>query len=57
MLIAQEAGVELTDGYGHALDGRMDVTSGVSWIGYANAALRGLIEPVLRGFLKERGMN
>src|SRR2546423_563248 len=49
MLIAREAGVELTDGYGRALDGPMDVTSGVSWAGYANDALRRVVEPGLRG--------
>jgi hypothetical protein len=57
LLIAQEAGVEITDGRGHRLDGPMDVTSGVSWAGYANAALRRVIEPVLRAFLEERGVG
>jgi fructose-1,6-bisphosphatase/inositol monophosphatase family enzyme len=51
MLIAEEAGVVLTDGKGDALDGPLDVTSGVSWVGYANAALRERIEPILQQFL------
>jgi hypothetical protein len=51
MLIAEEAGVVLTDEKGDALDGPLDVTSGVSWVGYANAALRERIEPILQQFL------
>ena len=46
-LIAQEAGVLLTDGRGLAFDAPMDTTSDVSWIGYANAAIRAEVEPVL----------
>jgi len=53
-LVAKEAGVILTDGLGGPLDGPMDVTSGISWIGYANAALRGKIEPIVKEFLRKR---
>jgi fructose-1,6-bisphosphatase/inositol monophosphatase family enzyme len=49
-LIAEEAGVILTDADGTPLDGPMDVTSGMSWIGYANAELRGTIAPLIRQF-------
>ena len=55
MLIAQEAGVILTDGLGHPLDGPLDVTSGISWAGYANSRLQQLIEPVLSGYLRDVG--
>jgi fructose-1,6-bisphosphatase/inositol monophosphatase family enzyme len=51
MLIAQEAGVILTDGQGHALDGPMDVTTGLSWAGFANEALRRQVEPLMLAFL------
>lgn len=51
MLIAEEAGVVLTDGQGHALDGPMDVTSGISWAGFANAALAAKIGPLICQFL------
>ena len=51
MLIAEEAGVVLTDETGEPLDGPLDVTSGISWVGYANSALRQRIEPILRQFL------
>ena len=51
MLIAEEAGVVLTDATGRPLDGPMDTTTGISWLGYANAALRAAIEPLVREFL------
>ncbi len=54
-LIAEEAGVVLTDGFGNPLDGPMDVTSGISWAGYANRALAEKIEPVIREFVGRSG--
>lgn len=56
MLVAQEAGVILTDGLGRLLDAPLDVTSGMAWAGYANPKLRNRIEPVLRRFFVERGI-
>ena len=53
-LIAEEAGLILTDGLGAPLDGPLDVTTGLSWAGYANQRLRTKIEPVLTMFLEER---
>jgi len=50
-LVAEEAGVVLTDAKGQPLDGPMDTTTGVSWIAYANSALRQLIEPHLMEFM------
>jgi fructose-1,6-bisphosphatase/inositol monophosphatase family enzyme len=55
-LIAEEAGVILTDGLGGPLDGPMDVTTGLSWAGYANGALHRQIEPILRQFFTSRGI-
>ena len=55
MLIAREVGVVLTDGLGRPLDGPLDVTSGISWAGYANSQLQRLIEPILSGYLKSLG--
>ena len=55
-LVAEEAGVVLTDGRGNPLDGPMDVTTGLSWVGYANAALRASIEPLLAHFFAARGV-
>lgn len=52
-LIAEEAGVVLTDGLGAPLDGPLDVTTGLSWAGYANPVLRSRIEPLLIRFLND----
>jgi len=54
-LIAHEAGVMLSDGLGHDLDGPLDTTTGLSWAAYANEALRDEIEPLLSAYLKQLG--
>src|SRR5688572_15229682 len=55
MLVAQEAGILLTDGLGRPLDGPLDVTTGISWAAYANPELRETIEPILTSCLRELG--
>jgi fructose-1,6-bisphosphatase/inositol monophosphatase family enzyme len=50
-LIAEQAGVILTDARGNPLDGPLDVTTGIAWAGFANAKLCKAIEPVLRDYL------
>jgi hypothetical protein len=55
-LIARELGVLVTDEHGATLDAPLDVTSDVGWIGYANAALKALVEPHLRHALTRRGL-
>jgi fructose-1,6-bisphosphatase/inositol monophosphatase family enzyme len=50
-LIAEQAGVILTNGRGGPLDGPLDVTTGISWAGFANAKLRTAIEPILADYL------
>jgi hypothetical protein len=55
-LIARQAGVEVTDEYGRQLRAPLDVTSNVTWIGYANRAIREQVEPELRRILEERGL-
>lgn len=52
-LVAQEAGVIVTDGAGQPLGAPLDTHSPVSWIGYANAHLHRQIEPVLQRLLTE----
>jgi len=54
-LVAEEAGVILTDGRGGPLEGPLDCTTGLSWAGFANAALRKQIEPLIESFLKTKG--
>jgi len=54
LLIAEEAGVILTDGHGQPLDGPLDVTTGLNWIGYANPTLHDSIAPLLKLYLSTR---
>jgi fructose-1,6-bisphosphatase/inositol monophosphatase family enzyme len=54
LLIAQEAGVIMTDGLGENLDAPMDVTTSVSWVGFANKTIRRKVQPLIVEFLKER---
>ena len=53
-LVAEEAGVILTDALGNPLDGPLDVTTGISWAAFANEKLRLAIEPLLTKFLRSR---
>src|SRR5438874_1735759 len=55
-LIALESGVIVRDPGGAPLDAPFDVTSDVAWVGYANERLRALVEPVLHGALRRRGL-
>lgn len=55
-LIAEEAGVVLTNADGEALDCTLDTTTDVDWIGYANADLRDLIQPVLLAAIAGQGL-
>jgi fructose-1,6-bisphosphatase/inositol monophosphatase family enzyme len=54
--IAEAAGVIITDGRGRPVDAPLDVETNVSWIGYANAAIRDQVQPVLTTLLQERGL-
>jgi fructose-1,6-bisphosphatase/inositol monophosphatase family enzyme len=54
-LIAEESGVVVTDPFGAPLDPPLTVDPDVAWVGYANAAIRAQIEPVLQRTLRERG--
>jgi len=52
-LVAEEAGVVITDAVGNPLRAPLDTESNVAWIGYANEHLRNWIEPVLHEILRE----
>ena len=54
-LIAEEAGILVTDAWGHPLSAPLDTSSDVSWAGYANPQIRSLVEPVLHTLLRELG--
>lgn len=53
-LIAEEAGIVLTNGLGQPLDGPLDVTTGLSWAGYANKSLHDKIQPILTEFFRRQ---
>lgn len=55
-LIARELGVIITDAFGAPLSPLLDVTSNVSWVGYANVAIQAQIEPLLQQALRRRGL-
>ncbi|MBV8213906.1 MAG: inositol monophosphatase [Verrucomicrobia bacterium] len=52
-LVLQEAGIILESPDGNPLDGPLDTTSPISWVGYANPKLADHIRPVLRAVLRE----
>jgi len=54
-LIAEESGVIVTDAKGRPLDVPLNVDAEVAWVGYANAAIRMQIEPLLQQSLRARG--
>lgn len=56
-LIARQAGVIVTDEHGGPLRALLRVEPDVTWIGYANDAIRRQIEPFLREALKKRGLS
>lgn len=55
-LVAREAGVLVADARGYQLDAPLDVTSDVTWAGYANQAIYDQVAPVLRALLVEHGL-
>jgi hypothetical protein len=55
-LVAREAGVIVTDPEGRALAAPLDVETDVAWAGYANEAIRRLVEPALQRELRGRGL-
>ncbi len=55
-LIAEEAGVLLSNADGGPLAAPLNVSADVAWVGYANAAIRSQVEPVLQAALRRRGL-
>ena len=55
-LVAEEAGVLLTDALGNRLDAPLTVGGDVAWAGYANIAIREQVEPLLLRALAARGL-
>lgn len=55
-LIAREFGVIITDAKGEQLNSSLENEAVVTWIGYANQAIRDQIEPHLQNSLRNRGL-
>ena len=55
-LVARELGVIVTDERGGPLRAPLAVDADVAWVGYANAALREQVEPLLQRALAARGL-
>jgi len=55
-LIARELGVIITDAQGQPLHAPLEVDADVSWVGYANEAIRRQIEPLLQAALRKRNL-
>jgi len=55
-LIAREAGVLVTDPAGAPLAAPLTIEADVAWVGYANAAIRAQVEPLLQAALRRRGL-
>ena len=55
-LIAEEAGVIVTDPQGRPIDAPLNVEADVAWIGYANAWIRAQVEPLLQNTLRTHGL-
>jgi fructose-1,6-bisphosphatase/inositol monophosphatase family enzyme len=55
-LIATELGVIVTDAQGLLLNGPLNVSASLSWVGYANEQVRKQIEPLLQSALLKRGL-
>lgn len=55
-LIARELGILITDERGDPLHAPLDVDADVTWVGYANQAIRAQIEPLLQQALQARDL-
>jgi fructose-1,6-bisphosphatase/inositol monophosphatase family enzyme len=55
-LIAREAGLIITDEHNKPLAAPLDVTTNMSWIGYANKAIYEQVAPTLTAILEQRGL-
>lgn len=54
LMVAENAGVIITDGWGNKLDAEYDVQSPVHWCGYSNATLQQEIQPIIQSWLRTK---
>jgi fructose-1,6-bisphosphatase/inositol monophosphatase family enzyme len=57
LLVAKQAGVVITDGFGAPLDCPLDVRTGVHWCGFANPSIAKQVLPVICAWLCEQGVR
>jgi hypothetical protein len=57
LLVAKQAGVVITDGFGAPLDCPLDVRTGVHWCGFANPSIAKQVLPVIRAWLDEQSVR
>jgi len=55
-LIAREAGIVVTDEHGHRLAAPLDVTTNMSWLGYANQHIYRQVNPTLHTLFQEHNL-
>lgn len=56
-LVAEAAGVQITDPHGNALNPLLDLHTDVAWVGYANTKLQSLVAPALQAVLTKMNFN
>jgi fructose-1,6-bisphosphatase/inositol monophosphatase family enzyme len=56
-LVASQAGVVITDGFGRPLQCPYDVHTGVHWCGFGNETLAKSIQPIITRWLAEHGVT
>ncbi len=56
ILVAEEAGVILTNGLDKPLDGPLDCTTSLSWAGFANRTMYEKVQPLIVEFFRNWGM-
>lgn len=56
-LVATQAGVVITDGFGRPLRSPYDVHTGVHWCGFGNETLAKSIQPIITKWLAEHGVT
>ena len=57
LLVAEEAGVIITNGLGQPLDGPLDCTTSLAWAGFANQKLHDDIQPLIKQFFRQWGLD
>jgi hypothetical protein len=56
LLVAERAGLIVTDAAGAPLNAPLSVEDDVAWVGFANAAIRSEVEPALQAQMREKGL-